>query len=603
MLIFLSKLSGVYQLKHDVLYEQRKTYLQHLIHNCSDIGIQTERYTDHDIIVSLTTYGKRIYDVPLTIESIMQQTMKANRIILWLDYSFEGQQLPKQLQKQQKRGLEVAFCKDTGPYKKLYPALCRFPNDAIITVDDDALYDFDLIERLIVPYLQDPHYIYCHRYHRMLFDSKRQLKPYNDWEWWCRKMEASHLNFATGVGGILYPPHALHEEALNEDVFMNICRTADDVWWKAMALMKGTRVKKVFSRNVRSEEFLSNENVQDIGLFHVNTKGQNMNDKQIKAVFGRYGLYETLSSELDKPTSSGGGKILVIIVTYNAMKWANQCLGSCRSSSIPLDIFVVDNGSTDGTQPFVKQNYPEAIFLQSNANLGFGKANNIGLQYALDNNYDYVYLLNQDAWIFPETIEKLIKVSKSYPQYGILSPFQMNADLRHIDHNFLSVVCSYKWNQDLFNDIYENDAKEVYQVKGVMAAHWLLTRKCIEKVGGFSPSFPHYSEDDNYLDRVKYWGFEIGIVPSLKVVHDRGCRIDDVLKKSYMAYTNSIRVLSSPLSGIESTFLYMIVQNVICCVKCRSLRPMSNIAKILLHSLSIKKNRRVSMITECAFLK
>ena len=129
-------------------------------------------------------------------------------------------------------------------------------------------------------------------------------------------------------------------------------------------------------------------------------------------------------------------KLLVVIVTYNAMQWAERCFDSLRKSTIVPDVFVVDNGSTDGTQTYIHEHYPEVIFQQSKENLGFGKANNIGLQYALDNEYDYVYLLNQDAWVMPDTFEKLIIVHKEHPEYGILSPFQMEANMEHIDKNF-----------------------------------------------------------------------------------------------------------------------------------------------------------------------
>lgn len=275
------------------LYEMRRFQLMEHILNDHQSGISTQRYTDHDIIVSLTTYGKRINDVAFTIESIMQQTMKANKIVLWLDHSFEHKRLPESLLRQRERGLEIAFCKDIRSYTKLVPALIHYPNAAIITIDDDLLYDYDLLERLILPYLEDSHYIYCHRYHRMTFDKNANLMPYNEWKLRCMDEEPSHLNFATGVGGVLYPPHSLDEEVTNEQVFLDICKYADDVWFKAMAIKKGTLVKLVSSRNYRGEDYLLNESVQDMGLGTINVIG-GQNDLQIKAVFEKYNLYNYL---------------------------------------------------------------------------------------------------------------------------------------------------------------------------------------------------------------------------------------------------------------------------------------------------------------------
>lgn len=119
-------------------------------------------------------------------------------------------------------------------------------------------------------------------------------------------------------------------------------------------------------------------------------------------------------------------KLLVIIVTYNGMKWLDKCLSSVINSTIKADLFIVDNGSTDGSIEFMKQNYPDARLVISKENLGFGKANNLGLQYAVDNNYDYVYLLNQDAWVEPDTFEKLVDIQKQNPTFGVLSPLQVN---------------------------------------------------------------------------------------------------------------------------------------------------------------------------------
>lgn len=299
---FVRKIFGTNCLQHEIdkrCSENRKNQLmKHILHD-SEAGVTSEKYTDHEIVVSLTTHGKRIYDVALAIESIMQQSMKANRIILWLSDSFQNTKLPKLLVLQQKRGLEVAFCKDLGPYTKLIPALKRFPNEAIITIDDDAFYDYDVLERLIKAYLANPSYIHCCRFHRILFSEQGIILPYMQWKRRCSETEPSHLNFATGVGGVLYPPHSLDKEVFNEDVFLRICRTADDVWYNAMAIKNGTKVKKVLTRNPNGDDHLLNYAVQDIGLKHENMEGKMLNDKQIKDVFTFYNIYPLLQKELN----------------------------------------------------------------------------------------------------------------------------------------------------------------------------------------------------------------------------------------------------------------------------------------------------------------
>ena len=298
------KVFGTYQLsaqniviKNEIIfnrYENRRFQLiEHILHD-HESGISNEKYTNHDIIVSLTTYGKRINDVAFTIESIMQQTVKANRIILWLDNSFKEKQLPKCLENQRKRGLEVCFCDDIRSYTKLMPSLIQNPKDAIITIDDDLLYDCDLLERLIKAYLAEPQYIHACRVHRMILNDNGEPIPYNSWEWLCKEIGANRLNFLTGVGGVLYPPNSLDDEVKNQDVFLEICKYADDVWFTAMAIKKGTLINKVITRSDRSEDYIINEGVQDVGLRHINVQDSHLNDWQIKAVFSKYDLYSKL---------------------------------------------------------------------------------------------------------------------------------------------------------------------------------------------------------------------------------------------------------------------------------------------------------------------
>lgn len=295
-------------------------------------------------------------------------------------------------------------------------------------------------------------------------------------------------------------------------------------------------------------------------------------------------------------------KLLVIIVTYNAMRWAERCFDSLRKSTVKPDVFVVDNGSTDGTQAYIQEHYPEVMFKQSENNLGFGKANNIGLQYAIDNFYDYVYLLNQDAWVMEDTFERLVCLSKQYPDYGIFSPFQMNADMYHIDRNFVSNVLEYKSNPNIVTDLYNQKLLEVYPVAVVMAAHWFLTLECLIKVGGFSPSFPHYAEDYNYIDRLHYFGMKVGIVPSLKVVHDRGWREDDFPKKMQLLYTGFIKILSDPSMSVKKAFVLATYSALLEMFKHKSFQPICRLIKALRYIRFILNNRKLSISTECAFL-
>jgi len=135
-----------------------------------------------------------------------------------------------------------------------------------------------------------------------------------------------------------------------------------------------------------------------------------------------------------------------------------------------------------------------------------------------------------------------------------------------------------------------------------MAAHWLISRMCLLKVGGFSPTFTQYGEDNNYIERATYHGFKIGVVPSAKAIHDRANR--SITKKKVMDkfYTNSL-VESSSITNYSISFWgRLFYYSVVYIVSYRSLDPVKSVLKIVKKYPKIKHNRELSK-NECAFLK
>jgi hypothetical protein len=297
----LTKLKSVFKiykrlfvLHNDSLYRNRANELNNSVLYNKESGVTNEKYCGAEVIISLTTHNIRLYEVYITIESLMQQTRKANRIVLWISEEYKNEPLPNSLKTQQLRGLEIRYCKDIRSYTKLIPALKTFPNDIIITVDDDVLYDVNLVDRLTLAYMKDKSKIHYCRGHVMKLSSNNSLKHYHEWEHCSSSTKITHLNFPTGIGGVLYPPRCFNQEVFNEEVFLNICKFADDVWFKAMALYNGTLSQKVYTSNDRGVDFLENVQVQDIGLKKINTRAVRQNDIQIKDVFDKYNLYQKL---------------------------------------------------------------------------------------------------------------------------------------------------------------------------------------------------------------------------------------------------------------------------------------------------------------------
>lgn len=214
-------------------------------------------------------------------------------------------------------------------------------------------------------------------------------------------------------------------------------------------------------------------------------------------------------------------KLFAIVVTYNGMQWYDRCFGSLCNSEVPIETVVVDNASSDDTIAYIKDHFPQAHLIENDENLGFGRANNLGIRYAYDQGADYVFLLNQDAWIEPDTIGGLMAVAQSHPEFGILSPVHLNVEKNKIERLLLRRLDDCKTTSPkLFDDMYFGRLKDLYVTKYVNAAAWFIPRHTIETVGGFDPIFFHYGEDDNYIQRVLYHGMKIGICPRLQVVHD-----------------------------------------------------------------------------------
>ena len=184
-------------------------------------GINTEKRNEQ-YIVSLTSFPGRIQDVWIGVECLLRQTFKPDKIILWLAIEqFPDKEIPASLKKLEARGLEIKFCeKDLRAHKKYFYSLKQYPDANIITVDDDLYYDNLLLENLYVLHKKNPQYIVTNRAHKIKLDSNFKLKPYRKWSHNVSSKAPSHLLFATGGGGTLYPPGSLHSEVLNKEVFI-----------------------------------------------------------------------------------------------------------------------------------------------------------------------------------------------------------------------------------------------------------------------------------------------------------------------------------------------------------------------------------------------
>lgn len=231
--------------------------------------------------------------------------------------------------------------------------------------------------------------------------------------------------------------------------------------------------------------------------------------------------------------------VAIIIVTWNGMKWIEKCLYSIRQSCYPVTVFLVDNNSSDKTPDFIEKNFPEVRMTRFKDNLGFGKANNIAIKQAFSEGYDYFFLLNQDAYLYPDTIEKLVEVAGD-KEYGIISPVHLNGDGSKVDFYFRDFVLGKC--PDFINQTVTGGNRSIFETEFIPAAAWLLPRKTIEEIGGFDALFYHYGEDDNYCQRCRYHQRKIVFTTHAFICHDRDATVgNQAMYNHKLAYRHLIQ--------------------------------------------------------------
>lgn len=238
-------------------------------------------------------------------------------------------------------------------------------------------------------------------------------------------------------------------------------------------------------------------------------------------------------------------KVYTIIVTYNAMKWISKCIRCLKESTIHTDIIVVDNCSTDETVEYISTAFQDVIIIQNKKNRGFGQANNQGLEYAYKHSGTHFFLCNQDLYVKPDAIEKMVNIQNEY-DLCVVSPIQMNGSFSMIDGGFYNSFIQNPYNLEFVSDIITSTAKDYYAVSYVPAAAWMLTRNTLETIGGFDPLFFHYGEDNHYSSRLIYHKKIMAVVPSAIVAHDREFKGNINAFKKYAPCSNLVNAFSDP---------------------------------------------------------
>jgi hypothetical protein len=234
-----------------------------------------------ELIVSLTSYPARFPTLPFTLKSLLDQTVAANRTILWIAHN-DMPRLMQDILELQDHGLEILACDDVRSYKKIIPALERWPGAFVVTADDDVYYTSDWLECLTSGFNSADPAIICRRAHRPARNPDRTMRPYHDWSWEVENKPGAEI-FPTGVGGVLYPPGSLSAETTDRALFSALAPNADDLWLYWMGRRAGASYRQVgpYFKQINWA------GTQRTSLFGENQVGGN--DSQIRALEAHFG--------------------------------------------------------------------------------------------------------------------------------------------------------------------------------------------------------------------------------------------------------------------------------------------------------------------------
>lgn len=248
------------------------------VHNkCTD--------SSSDVVVSLTSFPARIGNLWIVVESLLRQSVKPRKIIIWLSQEqFTDKDVPASLRELEPRGVEIRLVDgDIRSHKKYYYVFQEYPNDLILLADDDIIYPSDLINDLLdVRKLSCGEKIVSHKYgYKMMWDELGKICPYLSWGTFYESFSGNDLFFGSG-GGTLLKPSDLYGDVLNLDLALKLCPKADDVWLNAMARLGGCYYYKLKNGPILSVQNKNNETLANSNL------GENQNDIQIKSVIAYY---------------------------------------------------------------------------------------------------------------------------------------------------------------------------------------------------------------------------------------------------------------------------------------------------------------------------
>jgi GT2 family glycosyltransferase len=223
--------------------------------------------------------------------------------------------------------------------------------------------------------------------------------------------------------------------------------------------------------------------------------------------------------------------ISVIVVSWNAKRYLLECLESLTAQrpTRTMETIVVDNGSSDGSPEMVHEKFPGVSLIENGENLGFAKANNIGIRNSKGR---YVCLVNSDVKVLESTLDRLCDFMDQNPRVGIVGPkvFWPNGTLQDSCRTFPSLwnnICSSLWLSRVFPKsrffsgehmtYFPHD--KVCKVDSLVGAFLMVRREAIEQVGLLDEQFFIYYEEVDWCKRFWNKGWQVVFYPDAEIIH------------------------------------------------------------------------------------
>jgi len=238
-------------------------------------------------------------------------------------------------------------------------------------------------------------------------------------------------------------------------------------------------------------------------------------------------------------------RVAIIILVYNGRKYLPALLASLKKQQVynyQVKVIAVDNASTDKSGDFITKNYPEMKVIINAENYGFAKGNNIGMNWALANNFDYLALLNQDIRVSEDWLGPLIKALEAQPKLGAVQPKIMYWPDQDKINSLGNILHYLGFGFTSYNGLKESTIKKYPEYINYASGAAVVYRSSVlREIGLFDEAYFMYHEDTDLSLRIKFWGYQIKLIPKAKVFHQY--EFSRSLKKFYYIERNRLILL------------------------------------------------------------